>query len=58
MLLAQIKQIEAERDALLTTEVAETAAATLLDLKTGLVLRGPCRRKRDVGAAVSSGDRM
>jgi transposase len=33
LLLAQIKEVEAERDALLATEVAETPAATLLNLK-------------------------
>jgi transposase len=33
LLLAQIKEIEAERDALLAAEFAETPAVTLLDLK-------------------------
>lgn len=33
LLLAQIKDLEAERDALLATEVADHPAATLLDLK-------------------------
>ncbi|HEX2148083.1 MAG TPA: IS110 family transposase [Pseudorhizobium sp.] len=33
LLLAQIKDLEAERDALLATEVADSPAATLLDLK-------------------------
>jgi transposase len=33
LVIAQIKEVEAERDALLTAEVAETPAATLLNLK-------------------------
>jgi transposase len=33
LLLAQIKDLEAERDALLATEIADSPAATLLDLK-------------------------
>lgn len=32
-MIAQIKEVQAERDALLAIEVAETPAATLLDLK-------------------------
>ncbi|MDX8507249.1 IS110 family transposase [Mesorhizobium captivum] len=33
LVIAQIKEVQAERDALLAVEVAETPAATLLDLK-------------------------
>jgi transposase len=62
LVIVQIKEVQAERDALLAIEVAETPAVTLLDLngigpKTGLLL-GPCRGKRDIGAAVLCDDGM